>query len=98
MEQLSEKKFETDGKETIFDTINQFTARNLTNSPNPKVRFHCTLIRFFPLSYCLPPFIFQAPGIKDFCILKPISRGAFGKVFLGYKNTNPHHIFAIKVT
>jgi hypothetical protein len=47
MEQLSEKKFETDGKETIFDTINQFTARNLTNSPNPKVRFQFTFIRFF---------------------------------------------------
>ncbi|XP_065338080.1 serine/threonine-protein kinase greatwall [Cloeon dipterum] len=35
--------------------------------------------------------------IDDFIVLKPISRGAFGKVFLGYKKTNPDKYFAIKV-
>lgn len=30
-------------------------------------------------------------------MVKPISRGAFGKVFLGYKKTNPDQIYAIKV-
>lgn len=40
---------------------------------------------------------FQAPDITDFHILKPISRGAFGKVFLGYKKTNPDRMYAIKV-
>lgn len=37
------------------------------------------------------------PEIKDFKIVKPISRGAFGKVFLGYKKTNPEQVYAIKV-
>lgn len=37
------------------------------------------------------------PEIDDFFIVKPISRGAFGKVFLGYKKTNAEQIFAIKV-
>ncbi|XP_011502654.1 PREDICTED: serine/threonine-protein kinase greatwall [Ceratosolen solmsi marchali] len=39
----------------------------------------------------------KVPEIQDFKIVKPISRGAFGKVFLGYKKTNPDHIYAIKV-
>lgn len=39
----------------------------------------------------------KPPTIKDFTIVKPISRGAFGKVFLGYKNTNPDQLYAIKV-
>ncbi|PIK50715.1 putative serine/threonine-protein kinase greatwall-like isoform X2 [Apostichopus japonicus] len=36
------------------------------------------------------------PSIEDFTILKPISRGAFGKVFLGRKN-GKEQLFAIKV-
>uniref|UniRef100_A0A0C9QTB2 Serine/threonine-protein kinase greatwall n=1 Tax=Fopius arisanus TaxID=64838 RepID=A0A0C9QTB2_9HYME len=39
----------------------------------------------------------KVPEIDDFKIVKPISRGAFGKVFLGYKKTNPEQIYAIKV-
>ncbi|XP_058812547.1 serine/threonine-protein kinase greatwall [Topomyia yanbarensis] len=39
----------------------------------------------------------KLPSIKDFCILKPISRGAFGKVFLGYKKNDEQKLFAIKV-
>ncbi|KAL0278932.1 UNVERIFIED_CONTAM: hypothetical protein PYX00_000609 [Menopon gallinae] len=37
------------------------------------------------------------PEISDFQIIKPISRGAFGKVFLGFKKTNPNQMYAIKV-
>lgn len=39
----------------------------------------------------------KAPDINDFCIIKPISRGSFGKVFLGYKKSNIDQMFAIKV-
>lgn len=39
----------------------------------------------------------KLPDIRDFCIIKPITRGAFGKVFLGYKKTNPNVMYAIKV-
>ncbi|XP_001601387.1 serine/threonine-protein kinase greatwall isoform X1 [Nasonia vitripennis] len=39
----------------------------------------------------------KVPEIQDFKIVKPISRGAFGKVFLGYKRTNPDQVYAIKV-
>uniref|UniRef100_A0A336KC62 Serine/threonine-protein kinase greatwall n=1 Tax=Culicoides sonorensis TaxID=179676 RepID=A0A336KC62_CULSO len=39
----------------------------------------------------------KPPSIRDFSIIKPISRGAFGKVFLGYKNSNPADMYAIKV-
>uniref|UniRef100_A0A6P4F404 Serine/threonine-protein kinase greatwall n=1 Tax=Drosophila rhopaloa TaxID=1041015 RepID=A0A6P4F404_DRORH len=39
----------------------------------------------------------KLPTIKDFVIIKPISRGAFGKVFLGYKNNDAKRLFAIKV-
>ncbi|XP_063703839.1 LOW QUALITY PROTEIN: serine/threonine-protein kinase greatwall [Culicoides brevitarsis] len=39
----------------------------------------------------------KPPSIRDFSIIKPISRGAFGKVFLGYKNSNPTDLYAIKV-
>lgn len=39
----------------------------------------------------------KPPHINDFCIIKPISRGAFGKVFLGYKKSNSDVMYAIKV-
>lgn len=39
----------------------------------------------------------RPPEIHDFCIIKPISRGAFGKVFLGCKKTNTDVMYAIKV-
>ncbi|XP_057333999.1 serine/threonine-protein kinase greatwall [Microplitis mediator] len=39
----------------------------------------------------------KVPEIHDFKIVKPISRGAFGKVFLGFKKTNPDQVYAIKV-
>lgn len=41
--------------------------------------------------------ISKVPDINDFCIIKPISRGAFGKVFLGCKKTNNEVMYAIKV-
>lgn len=39
----------------------------------------------------------KLPDIQDFCVIKPISRGAFGKVFLGYKKNQPDIMYAIKV-
>lgn len=40
---------------------------------------------------------FKAPEIDDFKILKPITRGSFGKVFLGCKKNCPEQVYAIKV-
>ncbi|CAK1539942.1 unnamed protein product [Leptosia nina] len=39
----------------------------------------------------------KLPEITDFTIIKPISRGAFGKVFLAQKKNNPEQLYAIKV-
>ena len=38
-----------------------------------------------------------APTIEDFEILKPISRGAFGKVFLCHRKNHPERKLAVKV-
>ncbi|XP_072014542.1 serine/threonine-protein kinase greatwall-like [Amphiura filiformis] len=38
----------------------------------------------------------KAPSIEDFRVIKPISRGAFGKVYLGFRN-GKDEIYAIKV-
>lgn len=37
------------------------------------------------------------PTVDDFELLKPISRGAFGKVFLGRKKTDASRLYAVKV-
>ncbi|CAH8520497.1 unnamed protein product [Schistosoma mattheei] len=39
----------------------------------------------------------SAPSINDFVMIKPISKGAFGKVFLGAKANNFDLIYAIKI-
>ncbi|KAJ8735520.1 hypothetical protein PYW07_007140 [Mythimna separata] len=41
--------------------------------------------------------ITKPPDINDFAIIKPISRGAFGKVFLAHKKNNQDQLYAIKV-
>lgn len=38
----------------------------------------------------------KPPSIEDFVVLKPISRGAFGKVYLARKKCNSR-LYAIKV-
>ena len=38
-----------------------------------------------------------APSIHDFQLLKPISRGAFGKVFLCHRKGHPDKKLAVKV-
>lgn len=38
----------------------------------------------------------KLPSIDDFIVLKPISRGAFGKVYLARKKCNAR-LYAIKV-
>lgn len=40
--------------------------------------------------------IHKLPSIDDFIVLKPISRGAFGKVYLAKKKRNAR-LYAIKV-
>ncbi|KAL7051464.1 hypothetical protein ACKWTF_004475 [Chironomus riparius] len=84
--QLSEKDIshnhnESKSNVSIFNKINQFTAARNDST--------CQIAA--TLSFT------KTPSILDFCIIKPISRGAFGKVFLGYKNTKPDQLFAIKV-
>ncbi|XP_031565283.1 serine/threonine-protein kinase greatwall-like [Actinia tenebrosa] len=37
------------------------------------------------------------PGIDDFNIIKPISRGAFGQVFLAKRKDSPDQMYAVKV-
>ncbi|XP_014349530.1 serine/threonine-protein kinase greatwall [Latimeria chalumnae] len=39
----------------------------------------------------------RLPSIEDFTIVKPISRGAFGKVYLARKKTNNDKFYAVKV-
>lgn len=39
----------------------------------------------------------RPPSIDDFTVLKPISRGAFGKVYLARKKSNAR-LYAIKVS
>lgn len=39
----------------------------------------------------------KPPSIEDFVILKPVSRGAFGKVYLARKKCNAR-LYAIKVS
>ncbi|KAL8561947.1 hypothetical protein ACOMHN_001273 [Nucella lapillus] len=39
----------------------------------------------------------KLPEADDFTLLKPISRGAFGKVFIGCKKKDPDTLYAIKV-
>ncbi|XP_041367481.1 serine/threonine-protein kinase greatwall-like [Gigantopelta aegis] len=39
----------------------------------------------------------RLPQIEDFVFIKPISKGAFGKVFLGHKKNVPSKLYAIKV-
>ncbi|XP_041039187.1 serine/threonine-protein kinase greatwall isoform X2 [Carcharodon carcharias] len=38
-----------------------------------------------------------APSIEDFAIIKPISRGAFGKVYLARKKHDEKRLYAVKV-
>lgn len=39
----------------------------------------------------------KPPSIEDFTVLKPVSRGAFGKVYLARKKCNAR-LYAIKVS
>uniref|UniRef100_A0A0X3PC56 Serine/threonine-protein kinase greatwall n=1 Tax=Schistocephalus solidus TaxID=70667 RepID=A0A0X3PC56_SCHSO len=39
----------------------------------------------------------EVPSISDFILIKPISRGAFGKVFLGAKKKDRSTLYAIKI-
>ncbi|KAJ8298650.1 hypothetical protein KUTeg_022710 [Tegillarca granosa] len=70
-------------KENGITESDRSSASNEDESTLPKVS----------LSNARPP---APPTIEDFQILKPISKGAFGKVFLGCKKQAPEKLYAIK--
>lgn len=97
--------------EALLAKINILTTRPENQSQNAKVndydlqlchtRWHSVTLSpsstyTQALIHLYTPFL-QLPTIKDFVIIKPISRGAFGKVFLGYKQNDSNKLFAIKV-
>ena len=90
MECLTPEKDEMQiGTDAIFQTLEKLTAK----CHSKVFQFNCAAICIQFLNFN----IFQAPSIKDFAIIKPISRGAFGKVFLGYKVPDAKNLYAIKV-
>ncbi|XP_072756061.1 serine/threonine-protein kinase greatwall [Anoplolepis gracilipes] len=74
---------------------NNDTERNGEHTPQQSERYIDNSI-FNTISKIVNPTT-KVPDIQDFKIVKPISRGAFGKVFLGYKKSNPEQVYAIKV-
>ncbi|ETN59190.1 serine/threonine kinase [Anopheles darlingi] len=70
------------------------TAEDRANGSSGDDFIFRTLENFAALGGATSP---KLPTIKDFSILKPISRGAFGKVFLGYKKSDQNKLYAIKV-
>ncbi|CAL4126214.1 unnamed protein product, partial [Meganyctiphanes norvegica] len=62
-------------------------ARNINTIMNRQSLINLKLKHFYKMM----------PEIDDFNFLKPISRGAFGKVFLGCKKDNQTQLYAIKV-
>lgn len=78
--------------DVCFRTLNKLTT--ITDHPRVIPTFIIIASDCNKWNLFFPP---QAPSIKDFAIIKPISRGAFGKVFLGYKGTDSNTLFAIKV-
>ncbi|CAF4791648.1 unnamed protein product [Pieris macdunnoughi] len=82
--QLINKIVESEYEKTIEDTKNLFDPPKITHEKIQKIR-PCYEWRS------------KLPEITDFTIIKPISRGAFGKVFLAQKKYNPEQLYAIKV-
>ncbi|KAK3599398.1 hypothetical protein CHS0354_036413 [Potamilus streckersoni] len=66
-----------------MDIVEENEETNLMELGDEETNLSCTSVQKFP-------------SIEDFRIIKPISRGAFGKVFLGQKKSNDK-LYAIKV-
>ncbi|XP_043922083.1 serine/threonine-protein kinase greatwall-like [Protopterus annectens] len=49
------------------------------------------------LSNCKRIEVPRPPSIEEFSIIKPISRGAFGKVYLARRKNNSDKLYAVKV-
>ncbi|XP_050464840.1 serine/threonine-protein kinase greatwall [Cataglyphis hispanica] len=81
--------------ETSCKNINDTEHHNEEHTPQQSERYIDNSI-FNTISKIVNPTT-KVPDIQDFKIVKPISRGAFGKVFLGYKKSNSEQIYAIKV-
>ena len=68
---------------------------------NKTPRTLLTYLTYFTLFFSRPPrpssSTSMAPSIEDFEILKPISRGAFGKVFLCHRKSQKERKLAVKV-
>ncbi|XP_070163080.1 serine/threonine-protein kinase greatwall isoform X1 [Polyergus mexicanus] len=81
--------------ETSCKNINDTEHQNGEHTPQQSERYIDNSI-FNTISKIVNPAT-KVPDIQDFKIVKPISRGAFGKVFLGYKKSNSEQVYAIKV-
>lgn len=83
---------------TILDKINAINEDVITKVQTQLkfINMHCWY-RYFNKFIYLINTLFQPPDIHDFTIVKPISRGAFGKVFLANKKNNKEQMYAIKV-
>lgn len=84
----------------IFKNIEQFTTSlsdSTVSRAFAKLFDIASLYTFILQSHAASSTQANPPSILDFNIVKPISKGAFGKVFLGYKNTKPSLLYAIKV-
>ncbi|KAJ0182567.1 hypothetical protein K1T71_001936 [Dendrolimus kikuchii] len=82
--QIINKIIETEYDKKIESISNTFPQPIVTNETIKKIK-PCFDWRVKP------------PDINDFTIIKPISRGAFGKVFLAHKKNNKEQMYAIKV-
>ncbi|XP_063821161.1 serine/threonine-protein kinase greatwall isoform X2 [Ostrinia nubilalis] len=78
------KIIEAEYEKTVENTNKTFEPPKVTNDKLQKIK------------PCLD-WRAKAPDINDFTIVKPISRGAFGKVFLAHKKNNKELMYAIKV-
>lgn len=86
----NESKTESATCHTIFEKINEDVVTKVVEK-TLYIYTACTIVLLYFVR-CL-----QLPDINDFAIVKPISRGAFGKVFLAHKKINKDQVYAIKV-
>lgn len=85
----------------IFKNLEQFTAKN----NNSLVIMTILSPQTYLSANSFPLFLLQIlataqsnpPTIHDFHSVKAISKGGYGKVYLGYKKSKPSQLYAIKV-
>lgn len=97
MDHYTPKRDELSESDSILRTIHKFTTRKGTNPSNNNNTTLASSNGKDEGATALANVSQRMPAIEDFSIIKPISRGAFGKVFLGYKNNDTEKLYAIKV-